>query len=295
MKKIGHSWTARKPSFVSGKCPYIVTSHSTCTRRVPPAGLCDCSKCDSSGFDLDSRNSSWSIARLKENLRKKEDTVVCCSRKPSFLNAKYLSIVISHTHCVACAPRCFPSGTWNKKKKKKPPGKNFACIATSSPCFLPASDSEWPQDLAQTTVGANRSLSLRLRTLTWDRGGRKENTDGTAPAFGKCLALLGFKELVMEESTCRLLGTSMTANIFLREDVPIAYDRAIGNAEVRPVSLTNGKQPVNQRFLSSLDREKPWEKMGGRSSKAKTNDARFSSRTSKEAIGKTPWCAQNST
>ena len=40
-----------------------------------------------------------------------------------------------------------------------------------------------------------------IRTLTWDPCGRKENTDGTAPAFGKCLALLGFKELVMEEYT----------------------------------------------------------------------------------------------
>ena len=34
-----------------------------------------------------------------------------------------------------------------------------------------------------------------------DIGGRKENTDGTAPTFGKCLAFLGFKQLVMEEST----------------------------------------------------------------------------------------------
>ena len=120
--------------------------------------LCDCSKCDSSGFDLDYRNSSWSIARLKEYLRKKEDTVVCCSRKPSLLNAKYLSVVISHTHCVACTPPVLfqvqPETKKKKKKKKKPPGTNFACIATSSTSFLPASDSEWPQHLAQTTAGA---------------------------------------------------------------------------------------------------------------------------------------------
>ena len=36
-RKIGHSGTGRKPSFVSGKCPYIVTSHST--HRVPPVSL----------------------------------------------------------------------------------------------------------------------------------------------------------------------------------------------------------------------------------------------------------------
>ena len=27
----------------------------------------------------------------------------------------------------------------------------------------------------------------------------KENTDGTAPAFVKCLAFLGFNEMVMED------------------------------------------------------------------------------------------------
>ena len=36
-RKIGHSGTGRKPSFVRGKCPYIVTSHST--HRVPPVSL----------------------------------------------------------------------------------------------------------------------------------------------------------------------------------------------------------------------------------------------------------------
>ena len=66
----------------------------------------------------------------------------------------------------------------------------------------------------------------------------KENTDGTAPAFGKCLAFLGFKG---SGRVHRLLGTSMKAKIFLRKDVLNAYDRAVGDAEVRSVSLTNGK------------------------------------------------------
>ena len=63
--------------------------------EVEILGGCACPSCPSRVTPL---------ARLKEYLRKKEDTVVCCSRKPSFLNAKYLSIVISHTHCVACTP-----------------------------------------------------------------------------------------------------------------------------------------------------------------------------------------------
>ena len=80
--------------------------------------------------------------------------------------------------------------------EKKPPDTNFAC--TSSPCFPPASDSEWPHHLAQTTVGANITLSLNASTCFGLSLGRhamraKENTDGTAPPFGKCLTFLGFK------------------------------------------------------------------------------------------------------
>ena len=33
----------------------------------------------------------------------------------------------------------------------------------------------------------------------------------------------------------------MKAKIFSREDMLNAYDRLVGDAEVRPVSLTNGK------------------------------------------------------
>ena len=207
--------------------------------------LCDCSKCDSSGFNLDSRNSSWSIARPKEYLRKKEDTVVCCSRKPSLLNAKYLSVVISHTHCVACTPPVLfqvQPETKKKKKKKKPPGTNFACIATSSPSFLPASDSEWPQHLAQTTAGANISLSLRLRAsyshLGPMRVKRKHRWHCTC--FREVSSLTRFQR-TGDGRVHRLLGTSMKAKIFCREDVLNAYDRVVGDAEVRPVSLTNGK------------------------------------------------------
>ena len=49
-----------------------------------------------------------------------------------------------------------------------------------------------------------------------DIGGRKENTDGTAPAFGKCPAILGCKQLVVDPGRVhKLLGTSMKAKFFL--------------------------------------------------------------------------------
>ena len=69
-------------------------------------------------------------------------------------------------------------------------------------------------------------------TLTRETFERKDDTDRSAPALGKCLAFLAFKELVMGR-VHRLLGTSMKANIFLREDVLNAYDRAVGDTEVR--------------------------------------------------------------
>ena len=91
--------------------------------------LLDGSKCDSSGFDLNSRNSSWSIACLKEYLRKKRGlTVVCCSRKPSFLNAKHLSLNRHLAYTLRCVytPMFFQVQPETKKKKKKKKKKRKA-------------------------------------------------------------------------------------------------------------------------------------------------------------------------
>ena len=68
-----------------------------------------------------------------------------------------------------------------------------------------------------------------LRTLTvGDIGGRKENTDGTAPAFGKCPAFLCFKQLVVDPGRVhKLLGTRRESEIFLGEEVLDASDRGL--------------------------------------------------------------------
>ena len=140
-------------------------------------------------------------------------------------------------------PRCFSKCNMKqKKKKKKPPGTNFACIATSSPSFLPASNSEWPQHLAQTTAGANISLSLRLRAsyshLGPMRVKRKHRWHCTC--FREVSSLTRFQR-TGDGRVHRLSGTSMKAKICCREDVLNADDRVVGDAEVRQVSLTNGK------------------------------------------------------
>ena len=76
----------------------------------------------------------------------------------------------------------------------------------------------WPKDDGGGKHHAFSQCVYVLHTLTWETCGRKENTDRTAPAFGKYLAFLGFKVLA-DGRVHRLLGTSMKANIFLREDV----------------------------------------------------------------------------
>ena len=167
-------------------------------------------------------NWSWSIARLKEYLRRKRGHSRLLFKKAEFLNAKYLSIVTWHTHCVY-NPGALPSATWKKSLLAQ---TSPALQPLPSPCFLPASESEC-HHLVQTPKddggGKHHAFSqwvsvFRDRTLTWETYRPKKNTNGTVPAFGKCLAFLGFKELV-DGRVHRLLGTSMKANIFLREDV----------------------------------------------------------------------------
>ena len=152
-----------------------------------------------------------------------------------------LSRHLAYTLRCVYTPGAFPS---QPEKKKKSPGTNFACIATSSPSFLPASDSEWPQHLAQTTSGANISLSLHLRAsyshLGPMRVKRKHLWHCTCFQEVPVSSLTRFQR-TGDGRVHKLLGTSMKAKICCREDVLNAYDRVVGEAEVRPVSLTNGK------------------------------------------------------
>ena len=108
--------------------------------------------------------------------KKKEDTVDCRSRKPSFLNATYLSIITSHTHCVykSGALRC------NLKKKK-------SLLAQTSPALepLPLAFCQLPMvsDLIicpkDDGGGKHRDFSqcvYMLRTLTWETSAGEKKT-----------------------------------------------------------------------------------------------------------------------
>ena len=110
-------------------------------------------------------------------------------------------------------------------KNKKPPAR---VLAQTSPALEPL-----PLAFCQLPIvsdfiicpkddggGKHRAASrcvyvLQSYSHLGDIGGRNENTDGSAPAFGKCPAFLGFKQLVMDPGRVhKLLGTSMKANFF---------------------------------------------------------------------------------
>ena len=98
------------------------------------------------------------------------------------------------------------------------------------------------QHLAQTTAGANILLTLCLRASYSHLGPMqaKRKHRWHCTCFREVSSLTRFQRTA-DGRVHRLLGTSMKAKVFLREDVLNAYDRAVGDAEVRPVSLTNGK------------------------------------------------------
>ena len=120
-----------------------------------------------------------------------------------------LLIFTSHTHSVY-KPGALPSATW--KKQKKPPGTNFACVVTSSPRFLPASDSEWPHHCIchkDDGGGKHRAFSQCVTTCFVLSLGRHRRAEVSS------LPRLQTTGSGSRKSRHKLLGTSMKAKFFL--------------------------------------------------------------------------------
>ena len=159
-RKIGHSWTARKPSFLNGKRPYIVTSHST--HRVSPVSLWQV-RLFEFGFGFLKLNLEHRLSeRVLEKKMRTQSTAVQESR------AFWTPSISQSSPGIHTALRVHPRCSSKCNLKEKPPGTNFACVATSSPWFLPGSKSEWRHQiwpkLPKTTAGANITLSLNAST-----------------------------------------------------------------------------------------------------------------------------------
>ena len=197
-----------------------------------------------------------SIARLKEYLRRKRghSRLLLPFKKAELperqvsLNC-HLAYTHTHTHTHTHTP-CTPQVLFFVQPEKSLlAGTNFVCVATSSPCYLPAFKSEWRHHLAQTPKdddgGKHHAFSqcvYVLRTLTWETCGRKENTDGTAPAcFREVSRLSRFQRTGRWKSPQALRHEHESEHFSQGGCASHAYDRAVGDAELLSASLTNGK------------------------------------------------------
>ena len=127
-RKIGNSGTGRKPSFVSGMCPYIVTSHST--RRVPPVSLW-LFKVRFLGFGFGLSKLKLEHRSSERVLEKKRGHSRLLFKKAEPLERQVsLSRHLAYTLRCVYTPSAFPSATWNKTKKK-------SLLAQTSPALQP--------------------------------------------------------------------------------------------------------------------------------------------------------------
>ena len=89
--------------------------------------------------------------------------------KKKHVQLSFISCVISRnaffrdTHTACTPPVLFQVQPENSLLAQTSPA--FACIATSSPCILAASDSEWPPHLAQRRWRRQTSRFLSMRQL----------------------------------------------------------------------------------------------------------------------------------
>ena len=170
------------------------------TARIPPVSL---SLFKEPFFGFGFSNLVW-----KSTLEEKGETVDCRSRKPSFQDPERQQVSPNRhlAYTTACTPKVLFRVQPQKKEASWHRLPKFACFPTSSPCCLPASDSTFPQYLAQrrrvrrgqTSLNACTCFVLSLGTYA----GEKETPMALHLLSEKSLAFHGFKDLVMEESTC---------------------------------------------------------------------------------------------
>ena len=226
--------------------------------------LCDCSKCDSSGFDLDSRNSSWSIARLKEYLRKKRghSRFAVQESRASWTPSISQSSSRIHTALPRVHPRCFSKCNLKQTKTKK------SLLAQTSPalqplplpfCQLPIVSglSIWPR----RRRGQAYRFPLRLRAsyshLGPMRVKRKHRWHCTC--FREVSSLTRFQR-TGDGRVHRLLGTSMKAKIFAGRTCSMHTTVLLGRGSA---TSQRDEWQVTSASWAHLTVKKPWEKSEG--------------------------------
>ena len=242
-RKIGNSWTAREPSFLNGKCPYIVTSHSG--HRVYPSVTV---RFFGFGFGfwklkLEHRSSE----RVLEK-KKKKGTADCHSES----QASWTKSISPSSPCIHTA--CTPPVPFQVQPERKKASWHKIRLHCNLFPLLSASFWEWMALSFGPDDGGGKhrafSQSMRLGALYSHSGDMraKREKNGTASATGKCPAGLQpssvSKNWWLKSPQALRHAYEHESEHFLREDVRNAYNRAVGDAKVRSVSLTNGKKPA---------------------------------------------------
>ena len=221
-RKIGHSWTARKPSFLNDKRPYIVTSHST--HRVSPVSLWQVRSFEL-GFGFLKLKLEHRLSERVLEKKTRTKSIAVQESRASWTPSISQSSPGIHTACTPPVLFQDPSAICKKRLVAltslalQPFPLAFCQLLKVSGVII------WPK-LPKTTAGANITLSLNASTcfvteyshLGDMRAKRKHRWHCTC--FREVSSLSRFQRTGGWKSPRhRLLGTSMTANIFLREDV----------------------------------------------------------------------------
>ena len=213
----------------------------------------DCSDCDSSG--LDSPNSSWSIARLKEYLRRKKRT----SKREERRGWTGLSPMTSPPHMHNA---CWPLDGRILHELY------FAGAAT--PRFSPAFDSEWLTFHHLANGSQLHTFSLRAVPFSafvvhaHSMGDRRTETCGRKKKKKKihqwhCICFqeatgLPFFAMIGNGRVHRLLGTGRKVKICRRKR---SLHRTVLSL-TRQFAPSSRRRATNQCFLSSFDGGKLW-------------------------------------
>ena len=242
-RKIGHSGKGRKPSFVSGKCPYIVTSNST--HRVPPVSLW-LFKVRFFGFwfGLSKLKLALEHRSSERVLEKKRGHSRLLFKKAEPLERQLVALSRHLAYTLRCVytPGAFPSATWNKQQQQK------SLLAQTSPALQPL-----PLAFCQLPIVSGLSIWPRRR-----RG--KHIAFPSSTCFVLSLGThAGEKKTRM---ALHLLSGSVkpysaSKNWWWKSPQALRHEHESENlfqggraqcirpcwrdAEVRPVSLTNGK------------------------------------------------------
>ena len=257
-RKIGHSWTARKPSFLNGKRPYLVTFHST--HRVSPVSLWQVRLFEFGFGFLKLKLELRSSERVLEKKKRTQSIAVQGSRA-SWTPSISQSSPGTHTACTP--PVLFQvqpekKASWHKLRLRD----LFPLLSASFQKWVASSFG--PNSQKRRRGQTSRFLSMRLRASYSHLGDMRAKTKHRwhCTCFREVSCLSRFQRTGRWKSPQALRHE--------HESEHFSQGRLMCFPCIRPCCWGRGSsisQPdewqVKKRSLNSLDRLKLWDKGEG--------------------------------